>query len=291
MTTRYSALRVFASCVLSALAAVIANGQAYYFTTLTELTVGSRDGTGSAARFSHPDGVAIDDSGNVYVADSSNGTIRKITPDGVVTTFAGSAGAFGSADGTGGTARFSAPAGIATDHGGNVYVSDGTTIRKITPDGVVRTFAGIAGTAGSADGIGSAARFSRPSGVATGANGDVYVADTLSNTIRRITPDGTVMTLAGTAGLAGEVNGLGAAAQFYAPTGLATDTNGNVFVADSFNYSTGLEGDPGFHVNTIRKITPAGLVTTLAGSQSCGTVDGLGSAAQFLRFLEFGDRP
>ncbi|HEX7681595.1 MAG TPA: NHL repeat-containing protein [Thermoanaerobaculia bacterium] len=145
----------------------------------------------------------------------------------------------------------------------------------------MRTFAGIAGTAGSADGIGSAARFSRPSGVATDLNGNVYVADTLSNTIRRITPDGTVTTLAGMAGVAGEADGLGAAARFHAPTGLATDTNGNVFVADSYNYSTGLEGDPGFHVNTIRKITPAGLVTTLAGSQSCGAVDGMGSAAQF----------
>src|SRR2546428_297097 len=138
----------------------------YTFTTLAGQagSGGSADGTGSAARFSCPTGVATDSSGNVYVADSSNYTIRKITPAGVVTTLAGLAGSYGSADGTGSAARFEVPFGVATDSSGNVYVADGgnNTIRKITPAGVVTTLAGLAGITGSDDGTGSAARFNAP---------------------------------------------------------------------------------------------------------------------------------
>src|SRR5205823_1449369 len=140
-------------------------------TTLAGLAgiTGSADGTGGAARFDYPSGVATDSSGNVYVADIRNHTIRKITPAGVVTTLAGLAGSYGSADGTGGAARFSCPSGVATDSSGNVYVADlnNPTIRKITPAGVVTTLAGLTGYSGNADGMGSAARFNRPSGVAT----------------------------------------------------------------------------------------------------------------------------
>src|SRR6266852_5393087 len=116
----------------------------YTFTTLAGATsIGSADGTGSAARFSFPSGVATDASGNVYVADSYNSTIRQITPAGVVTTLAGLAGITGSADGTGSAARFYFPFGVATDSSGNVYVADtdNSTVRKITPAGVVTTLA------------------------------------------------------------------------------------------------------------------------------------------------------
>src|SRR2546422_530108 len=228
------------------------------YTTFTTVagaaSPGSADGTGSAARFYLPFGVATDSSGNVYVADSNNHTIRKITPAGVVTTLAGLAGYSGSADGTGSAARFYNPYGVATDSSGNVYVADNNnhTIRKITPAGVVTTLAGLAGINGSADGTGSAARFNYPVGVATDSSGNVYVADTFNHTIRQITPAGVVTTLAGQIGRAasGERAEISAGAESF--KGEATDSSGNVYVADSSNH-------------TIRKITPAGVVTTLAG--------------------------
>lgn len=234
---------------------------------------GSANGTGSAARFDSPAGVAVDSAGNVYVADSFNHTIRKITPGGVVTTLAGTAGVTGAADATGSAARFTFPTGVAVDSSGNVYVADliNSAVRKITPAGAVTTFAGAAPAPGSADGNGTAARFNAPRGVATDSAGNVYVADMINATIRKITPGGAVSTLAGTAGSEGSTDGTGAAARFGAPRGLAVDAAGNVYVADTGNY-------------TIRKITPAGVVTTFAGTAgSRGSTDGTGSAARFDR--------
>ena len=149
-------------------------------------TSGSKDGTRGAARFTQPDGVAVDSAGNVYVADTLNSTIRQVTPAGVVTTLAGLAGTSGSKDGTGSTARFYYPHGVAVDSAGNVYVGDAgnRTIRKVTPSGVVTTLAGLAGSSGSADGTGSAARFNVPSGVAVDGAGNAYVADFFNCTIR-----------------------------------------------------------------------------------------------------------
>src|ERR1043166_5434592 len=244
----------------------------YTFTTLAGAArIGSDDGTGSAARFLYPSGVATDSSGNVYVADTENHTIRKITPAGVVTTLAGMVGIIGSTDGAGSAAGFDCPSGVATDSSGNVYVADthNRTIRKITAAGVVTTLAGLAGNIGCDDGTGSAARFELPSGVATDSSGNVYVADTHNSTIRKITPAGVVTTLAGLAGITGSDDGTGSAARFNWPSGVATDTSGNVYVADGRNH-------------TIRKITPAGVVTTLAGlAGSSGSADGTGSAARF----------
>ncbi len=231
---------------------------------------GSADGPGSAARFNNPTAVATDSGGNVFVADNNNHTIRKITSAGVVTTLAGLAGLIGSADGAGSTARFNGPHGVATDSGGNVYVSDqfNRTIRKITPVGVVTTLAGAVAQPGSADGTGSAARFADPRGTATDSSGNVYVADQFNFTIRKITPAGLVTTLAGTARFSGNADGTGSSARFNSPQGVAVDSGGNVYVGDQFN-------------NTIRKITPAGRVTTLAGLATSGSADGTGSAARF----------
>ena len=217
-------------------------------------------------------GVTVDGAGNVYVADASHSVIRKITPQGVVSLFAGTEYAPGSADGTGSAAQFQGLLDkIAADNLGNLYVADGgnNTIRKITPSGVVSTFAGTAGTTGSVDGTGAAAQFNYPSAVATDAAGNVYVADLGNRTIRKITPAGVVSTLAGTAGTNGSADGTGPAAQFNYPNGVATDNAGNVYVADSF-------------ACTVRKITPAGLVSTFAGTAgSCSHADGVGAAARF----------
>ena len=232
---------------------------------------GSDDGTGAAARFYFPSGVTVDSTGNVYVADTYNYTIRKITPAGVVTTLAGTAGVSGSDDGTGAAARFYDPSGVTVDSAGNVYVADtnNTTIRKITPAGVVTTLAGTAGVYGSDNGIGAAARFAFTSGVTVDSIGNVYAADSHNHTIRMITPAGVVTTLAGTARAEGSHDGTGAAARFYFPSGVTVDSTGNVYMADTYNY-------------TIRKITPAGVVTTLAGTAGAvGSHDGTGAAARF----------
>ena len=224
-------------------------------------SLGSSDGSSGEARFNYPWGVAADQSGNVYVADCLNGTIRKITPAGVVTTLAGTAGSEGSADGTGTAARFNYPWGVAVDRSGNVYVADtnNSTVRKISPAGTVTTLAGKAGCQGGSDGAGATARFVLPSAVAVDGSGNVYVADNGNQAIRKVTPEGTVTTLAGKAG----------GHRFIAPAGVAVDGSGNVYVADSGDF-------------TIQKITPAGLVSTLAGTAgSYGSADGIGVAAQF----------
>lgn len=215
---------------------------------------GSADGIGAAASFNSPQGIATDSAGNVYVGDTNNHTIRKITPAGVVSTLAGLAGVTGGADGTGATARFAFPRGVAADGAGNVYVADtnNSTIRKITPAGIVTTLAGLAGVDSSVDGIGAAARLCFPLGVATDGADNVYVADWGNNTIRKITPAGVVTTLAGTAPIVGSADGTGAAASFNNPRGIATDSTGNVYVTDTDNH-------------TVRKITPAGVVTTVVG--------------------------
>ena len=246
----------------------------YTFTTFAGCAtggIGSTDGTGAAARFDSPLGVAADLAGNVYVADSENHTVRKITTAGVVTTLAGLAGNPGAADGTGTAARFNTPRGVAVDSLGNVYVADSgnQTIRKISAAGVVTTFAGSAGISGSTDALGSAARFKSPFGLAVDAAGNVYVADELNHTIRKVTPVGLVTTLAGSAGNTGSADGLGGAARFFTPAAVAVDSAGNVFVADTINC-------------TIRKITASGFVTTFAGlAMYGGAADGTGSAARF----------
>lgn len=225
---------------------------------------GSIDGVGNQARFNGVSAIAFDAAGNAYVADTANNTIRKITPAGAVSTLAGRAGLTGSLDGVGAAARFSGPTGLTLDAAGAIYVADtgNHTIRKLAQDGRVTTLAGVAGISGSDDGAGLAARFNSPAGIASDASGALYVADTNNLLIRKIDAAGNVSTIAGLAGVAGTVDGPGGMARFNGPHGIAVDASGNIYVADTWHF-------PQSHTDsvnsTIRKISPTGQVTTLAG--------------------------
>jgi sugar lactone lactonase YvrE len=261
--------------------------QSFAFTTAAGLAgtngAGSANGTNSTARFHEPGSVAVDGAGNLYVADTSNHTIRKVTRAGsnwVVTTIAGSAGASGTNDGANNAARFFFPYGIAVDAQTNLYVADtyNHTIRKITPSGtnwVVSTLAGTPGSHGTGDGPGYSAGFFNPYGVAVDSLGNVFVADTYNHTVRMLVPMGTncsVSTLAGSAGTLGIADGSNSVARFQFPCGVAAGPGTNVYVADTYN-------------STIRRITPSGtnwVVTTLAGfAEFNGFADATNSSALF----------
>jgi hypothetical protein len=236
----------------------------YTFGTLAGGLPGTNDGTGTAAQFKTPHGITVDQSGAIYVADLVGQSIRKVTPSGVVTTLL-NIPCRGSC-----SWPTSGPWGVAVDAATNVLVADtaNNVILRIAPDGTVSQIAGMAGSLGETDGIGSAARFARPAAVAPDNQGNLYVADWTSSVacrIRRITPDGMVSTLAGSPGYQ---DGVGAKAAFLNPCGLGTDGAGNVFVMDEGN-------------NCIRKVTPNGKVTTFAGSTVAGSQDGVGAAARF----------
>jgi sugar lactone lactonase YvrE len=258
---------------------------------------GEQDGIGDEAQFFVPDGVVADSAGNIYVTDTFNGAIRQVTPAGVVSTIAGSAGAGtegGYQDGPGGIALFKNPSSIAMDSAGNFYVADtgNNAIRMISTNYVVSTVAGHpqfdiydAPIGGYVDGTGAAARFNSPQGIAVDNAGNLYVAEAGNHDIRKLFPPAVgsktnatnwaVTTLAGVAGVTGSTDGVGANALFGfsyynpGPTGIAIDGSGNLYVTDDGN-------------NTIRGITPAGVVTTLAGlAGTVGNADGTGSDARF----------
>ena len=232
---------------------------------------GSTDDTDTTARFNSPAGIAVDSARNVFVADTGNHTIRKITPAGVVTTIAGSAGLTGSIDASGNAARFNAPAGLAVDASGNVFVCDAGnhTIRKITSAGVVTTLAGSPGISGTSNANGSSARFNSPKGITLDTTGNIYIADSGNHAIRKITPAGDVTTFAGLAGTTGTTDATGGSARFNTPKAITIDASSTFHVADSGNH-------------TIRRITTAGVVTTVAGlAGTSGTTNGAGTTARF----------
>lgn len=190
-------------------------------------TNGYADGQGANAQFNFPWDLEVDVNGNVYVADMLNHAIRKITPDGVVSTLAGST-FYGYADGQGTNAQFREPMGIALDAAGNILVADGgnNKIRQISPNGNVTTVAGS--TAGYNDALGTAAQFHGPWGIAVSPNGDIYVCDSSNLVVRRISPDGNVTTVAGSS--FGHVDGPGAIAKFGYTKGITLDAGGVIYL-------------------------------------------------------------
>ena len=243
---------------------IMANGQTRTVAGTANAT-GSADGTGAAASFNFDTfgngGITILPNGSAAVADYGNNTIRIVTAQGVVTTLAGTAGVYGASDGTGAAASFCEPTGLASDGQGNIYVADSCAqeIRVVTPAGVVTTLAGTPFGSGSADGNGSAAQFSVPMAVTLGLDGALYVADSYNGTIRRVTLTGDVTTVAGTAGIFGASDGIGAAASFHWPEFLVTSPSGTIYISDADDE----------HNNLIRTFVPStGIVTTLVGTKS-----------------------
>ena len=287
-------------------------------TTLAGGVVGFENATGSQAKFESPYGLVSDAAGNLFVTDFDNNAIRKITPAGVVTTFAG--GTEGDENGTGTAAQFRGPVDIDIDAAGNFYVVEytGNRVRKITSAGVVSSFVGATdGVSGSDNKTGDEARFQKPLGIAIAPNGNMFVTDD-DHDIRKITSAGAVTLFAG--GNDGFVDGTGSEASFGRVFGIDADASGNLYVADEnnhairkitstavvttlaggtsgyldgdgtntkFNYPLDVTVDNGIIYvadnsnNRIRKITAAGKVTTLAGSGEGGAVDGKGVAAKF----------
>jgi sugar lactone lactonase YvrE len=230
-------------------------------------TVGLVNGLTTSARFAYPWGICTDPSGNFYVPERDNNCIRKISSDGSVTIFAGSTRGY--ADGPAGSAKFSFPSGVASDAQGNIYVTEklNQRVRKITPSGDVSTIAGD-GTPGYADGPANTAKFYNPSGICLDGQGNIYVADQYNQRIRKISSSGEVSTYAGS-GIQGYVDGKSDTAKFNYPRGICSDSKGNIYVAEEEN-------------QVIRKITPSGVVTTVAGKGTLGYADGKGSEALFL---------
>jgi len=250
------------------------NNNSIVSTLAGSINIGSANAVGTAAGFSEPEGITTDGNGNLYVADHDNSIIRKVNIfSGLVTTLAGSAGVIGHADGAGSAASFYYPYGITYDGSGNLFVvdQDNQTIRKIViATGVVSTFAGAYNVYGNADGIGGAASFNNPAGIACDGNGSLFVADNGNNEIRQIViATGAVTTLAGSTN-SGSNNGVGTAASFYYPSSIACDGSGNVYVGDGDNYE-------------IRKIVVStGAVSTFIGhAGGYGNTNGVGSNASF----------
>ena len=226
--------------------------------------------TVSAGALDRPEGVALDGAGNIYIADTSNHRIRKVTPDGVISTAAGTGTlGFSGDNGPAASARLNAPSGVALDGAGNLYIADTSNhrIRKVTPDGMISTVAG-GGTALGDNGPAASAQLFDPFDVALDGAGNLYIADASNDRIRKVTPDGVISTVAGTGtfGFSGD-NGPAASARLYDPNGVALDGAGNLYIADTSN-------------DRIRKVSSAGVISTVAGGGTALGDNGPAASAQ-----------
>jgi sugar lactone lactonase YvrE len=252
--------------------------QTYTFTTIAGPGRGHRDGPGDQALLGAPEGIAVDNDGNVFFTEYNTTIVRKLSTDGLVTTIGGQAKRTGSKDGPGAESLFNRPHGAAVDSDGGIFVSDmkNNQIRRIGRDGLVSTLAGIAESSGARDGASPQATFQWPEGVAVDRQGTVYVADTYNFIVRAIDRDGIVRTVAGQASESGYRDGPGESARFSRPMGIAVDGQGWLYVVDA-NYDS-----PEFGNSLIRKISPDGVVSTLAGAVGqVGPNDGRGPEARF----------
>ncbi|MEZ4852988.1 T9SS type A sorting domain-containing protein [Flavobacterium sp.] len=230
-------------------------------------TIGSADGTALSATFKYPDGAIVDSYGNIFITDQSNHRIRKIDVLGNVTTFAG--GTAGYLDGIGVEAKFYYPAAMAIDNNDNLFIADwgNHCIRKITPLGVVSTYAGIGGSSGSIDGNILMAKFNGPTGLCFDNDDNLYVADYGNHKIRKIDAGVNITTFCGT-GTIGNTDGISSVTTFNHPAVIAFDGNANFYVTDEGNHK-------------IRKINSYGTTSTLAGTGTGGFLNGTASAALF----------
>ncbi|MDO1451888.1 IPT/TIG domain-containing protein [Rhodocytophaga aerolata] len=246
-----------------------------YVETITVTTVagsveGYIDGTSTNAKFQNPHYLAVGSDGTLYISDTFNNRIRKISPDGIVSTVAGNGdrGIQQYVDGPAAQARFNSPNGIAVANDGTLYVAESGSnrIRKISPDGIVSTIAGDGNIMGGyADGPGTQALFKQPTDISIASDGTLYITDLNNYRIRKISPDGIVSTVAGNGSL-GAVDGPAAQATFDNPSGITIGSDGTLYITER---------------HKIRKISPDGIVSTVAGNADFGTIDGTRAEARF----------
>jgi sugar lactone lactonase YvrE len=252
----------------------------YNFETIAGSIEGHLDGESKKSLFRTPEGIAIDSRGNLFITDYWASNIRKISFNGEVSVLAGKDMDTGNINGTGNNARFNRPHGLVAVGDSVIYVCDmkSHTIRSVSYNGDVSTYAGIMGEGGATDGFRTNARFNMPEAIAVNSKGELFVADSYNFTIRKIALNGEVTTFAGVAGKGGYSDGSGTEALFNKPLGIAIDGKDNIYVADS-DYDGKDNGNC-----LIRKISPNGKVTTLAGIPlKSGHVDAQAKNAQFNR--------
>jgi sugar lactone lactonase YvrE len=233
---------------------------------------GGDGGPAQQAQLSFPEGILVGADGSLYIADTGNQRVRRVGPDGVITTVAGNGTAgYGGDTGPAPQARLNLPDGVALGPDGSLYIADpgNERVRRVGPDGVIRTVAGN-GTGGFSGDGGPAtqAQLHGPAGIAVGPDGSLYIADKGNQRVRRVGPDGVISTVAGsgTAGYGGD-GGPAQQAQLFGPTGVAVGADGSLYIADEFN-------------TRVRRVGPDGVITTVAGNGTAGYAGDHGPATQ-----------